>query len=225
MQQPTILQSFRLGTDGIYRCDAFQEFVWQKHGFGTRDGNPSADITLRQIHSNRVVNASGLRDREEEGDALVTDQIGKSIGVRTADCVPILLLDTKSRAVAAVHAGWRGTAARVVALAIERLRGDFGTSPKDVYAAVGPCIRGCCYAVGREVAEQFEAGTFEKTQGDRHFLNLAEANRRQMGAAGVDDERIFDCGLCTTCQSAQFFSYRREPANPGRMMASISRLA
>lgn len=218
--------SFRLGMDGVYRCDAFQEFLWQKHGFGTRAGNPEADITLRQIHSDRVVSARGLRDREDEGDALITDEIGKSIGVRTADCVPILLLDATKRCVAAVHAGWRGTAARVVERTLARLHGEFGTNMKDVYAAIGPSIRGCCYEVGREVTEHFETGTWRtNAQGDRRFLNLDEANRREMLAAGVPEGRIFDCGLCTTCQCAQFFSYRREPQNPERMVASISRLA
>lgn len=227
MPQTLIQQSFRLGADGIYRCEGFQEFVWQKHGFGTREGNPDADVTLRQIHSDRVVNANRLGNREREGDALVTDEIGRSIGVRTADCVPILLLDARNRAIAAVHAGWRGTAARVVMHAIERMGNDFGTSASDIYAAVGPCIRGCCYEVGREVAEQFEAGSLQTvgSASGKHRLNLAQANRQQMETAGIDPGHIFDCGLCTTCQTAQFFSYRREPENPGRMVASISRLA
>lgn len=228
MQQQTSCQeSFRLGPDGIYRCEALQEFVWQKHGFGTRDGNPGAEITLRQIHSDHVVNANGLRDREREGDALLTDEIGKSIGVRTADCVPILILDSKKRAIAAVHAGRRGTVASVVAQTIGRMRSDFGTGPEDIYAALGPCIRGCCYEVGRDVAEQFEAGTVQTAAGvtGKHRLNLAQANRWQLERAGVNPKRIFDCDLCTACQSAHFFSYRREPENPGRMMASISRLA
>jgi len=227
VQQTLIQQSFRLGADSIYRCEGFQEFVWQKHGFGTREGNPGADVTLRQIHSDRVVNANGSGIRECDGDALVTDEIGRSIGVRTADCVPILLLDAKNRAIAAVHAGWRGTAARVVMQAIERMRSDFGTNANDIYAAVGPCIRGCCYEVGREVAEQFEASSVQTVGGGsgKHLLNLAQANRQQMETVGINPGRIFDCGLCTTCQTAQFFSYRREPENPGRMVASISRLA
>jgi polyphenol oxidase len=222
-----VQESFRLGADGIYRCDAFQEFVWQTHGFGTRSGNPPAVVTLRQIHSEQVVNANGLRGREREGDALVTDEIGTSIGVRTADCVPILLLDAKKRAVAAVHAGWRGTAAQVVARAIERMHQDFATDPLDIYAALGPCIRGCCYEVGGEVASQFETGAAVETgaASGKHKLNLPEANRRQMQAAGVPGDHIFDCKLCTTCECAQFFSYRREPNNSGRMTASITRLA
>ena len=218
--------SFRLGLDGIYRCDAFQEFVWQTHGFGTRHANPPVDITLRQIHSDRVLNAHALRDREAEGDALITDDIGKSIGVRTADCVPILVLDCRTRAVAAVHAGWRGTAAKLLERTLESLRHHFRTAPADIYAAIGPCIRGCCYEVGPEVETEFTPlfPEWERSTGKRK-LDLPEANRRQMRAAGVNPGRIFDCGLCTACQSAQFFSYRREPENSGRMIASISRLS
>ncbi|MBV9300923.1 MAG: peptidoglycan editing factor PgeF [Acidobacteriaceae bacterium] len=218
--------SFRLGPDGIYRCDAFQVFVWQKHGFGTRHANPRADVTLRQIHSDRVLNARELSDRETEGDALITDEIGKSVGVRTADCVAILLLDARTRAVAAVHAGWRGTAANLVQHTLESMRANFHTDPANVYAAMGPCIRGCCYEVGAEVATRFEPlfPEWEGVAGSRK-MDLPEANRRQMQTAGVNPDRIFDSGLCTACQSAQFFSFRREPENRGRMIAAISRLA
>ncbi|MBV9199194.1 MAG: peptidoglycan editing factor PgeF [Alphaproteobacteria bacterium] len=218
--------TFRLGTDGIYRCDAFQEFLWQKHGFGTRDANPTADITLRQVHSDRVLNAHGLRDRSAEGDALITDEIGTSIGVRTADCVAILLLDCCTRALAAVHAGWRGSAGKLVQHTLESMRATFTTSPADVYAAMGPCIRSCCYEVGADVADQF-APFFPEWEpvSSKRKIDLPEANRRQMEALGVHADRIFDSGLCTTCQTAQFFSYRREPETSGRMMAAIARLA
>ncbi len=218
--------SFRLGTDGIYRCDAFQEFVWQSHGFGTREASPTAGVTLRQIHSSHVFNANGLKDRDREGDALITDQVGAGIGIRTADCVPILLLDCRNRAVAAVHAGWRGTAAGIVKCTIEKMSRDFQTQPADVYAAIGPCIRDCCYEVGSEVAGQF-ASVFPEWEPDAatRKLDLSEANRRQMQTAGVPPRHIFDSGLCTTCQATQFFSYRREPENPGRMLAAITRLA
>jgi YfiH family protein len=223
-----VTNSFRLGTDGIYRCDAFQQFVWQEHGFGTRDASPGVDVTLRQVHSNRVVYVNGLRDREEEGDALITDHIGQSIGIRTADCVPILLLDSKNRAIAAVHAGWRGTASEIVKTALVAMNERFRSEPADIYAAMGPSIRPCCYEVGEDVAAKFSALFPEwgvENEGMKVRLDLVEANRRQLTSAGVADNRIFDSGLCTTCQSAQFFSYRREPENPGRMLASISRLA
>jgi polyphenol oxidase len=217
--------SFRLGIDGVYRCDAFEEFVWQKHGFGTRSGSPEADITLRQIHSNYVFNARGLNDREREGDALITNEAGRSIGIRTADCVPILLLDSRSRAVGAVHAGWRGTAAGVIRCAIEKMAVDFGSAPADIYAAIGPCIRDCCYEVGIEVAQQFAPHfpEWEQVKGSR-TVDLSEANRRQMEKAGLNPGHIFDCRLCTACESEQFFSYRCESENPGRMLAAISRL-
>jgi YfiH family protein len=218
--------SFRLGADGIYRCDAFQEFVWQSHGFGTRQASPCVDVTLRQIHSSRVLNASGLRDRDREGDALVTDQLRIGIGVRTADCVPILLLDCRNRAVAAIHAGWRGSASEIAKCTVEKMSRDFETSPADIYAAIGPCIRACCYEVGIEVAQQFASVFPEWDPNARvHKLDLAEANRRQLQAAGVPPAHIFDSCLCTTCDAAQFFSYRREPENPGRMVAAITRLA
>jgi YfiH family protein len=226
-QTGTAGDSFRLGPDGIYRCDAFQEFFWQKHGFGTRLASPEAQITLRQIHSDQVVNANSLSGRERDGDALITDCVGKSIGIRTADCVPILLLDCRTRAIAAVHAGWRGTLSRIVERTITKLHDDFDTAPADLYAALGPCIRACCYAVDLDVADRFSPlfPEWEPVTGNKRALDLPEANRRQMQAAGMNPQHIFDCGLCTTCQSASFYSFRREPENPGRMVSAIERLA
>lgn len=219
--------SFRLAPDGIYRCDAFQQFVWQRHGFGTRLANPHAEITLKQVHSNAVVNANGLHNSEREGDALIADCPGKSIGVRTADCVPILALDSRSRAIAAVHAGWRGTAEEVAARTVECMRAEFQINPADLYVAIGPCIRGCCYEVGADVASRLAAQFPEWAAEDvgTRKVDLVEANRRQLQKSGVSAERIFDCCLCTACEAAQFFSYRREPANPGRMISAIERLA
>jgi hypothetical protein len=218
---------FHLGADGIYRCEAFDEhFTWQSHGFGTRAGNPSAQVTLRQIHSAIVANAKNLKDRESEGDALVTDEVNRSIGVRTADCVPILLLDSSRRAIGAVHAGWRGSAAEVVSHAVQALTENFGSRTSDIHVAVGPSIRGCCYEVGNEVAEQFHSLFPEWTPvvGKRR-LDLPEANRRQLIASGVSTDHIYDCRRCTACEPDVFFSYRREPEIIDRMLASICRLS
>jgi YfiH family protein len=218
--------SFRLGADGIYRCAEFQHFLWQSHGFGTRMAAPAADVTIRQIHSDVVWNAHPLADRQCEGDALVTDDLKRRIGVRTADCVPILLLDAGKHAVAAVHAGWRGTVAGIVARAIEKMHVDFGTQPADIRAALGPCIQACCYEVGPEVASQFSPLFPEwPPVAGKQNLDLAEANRRHMAAAGVPAAHIFDSGLCTSCLAEHFFSYRREPQEPGRMVSAICRLA
>lgn len=220
--------SFRLGPDGLYRCDAFQQFIWQEHAFGTRNATPEPVITLRQVHSDRVVQAwNGMQDREQEGDALITREVGVGVGIRTADCVPILLLDARSRSVAAVHAGWRGTAADIAKRAVESMQESFGTQPGDLYAAFGPCIRVCCYEVGKDVADRLaslfpEWGEEDKAQ---RCVDLPAANLRQLVSAGVSEERVFDCGLCTACQPEQFFSYRREPDNPGRMVSAIRRLS
>ncbi len=222
--------SFHLNEQGIYRCQALQQFIWQSHGFGTRLGNPPAHVTLRQIHSDIVRNAHGLADREHEGDALVTDEAGLSVGVRTADCVPILLLDSEKRAVAAVHAGWRGSASEIVRCALHKMASDFGSDPTHIWAAIGPCIRACCYEVGSEVAQNFEyifpewAADAPKPDGKRN-LDLAQANIRQMKAAGVPANQIFDSCLCTACQIETFYSYRREPQNPGRETSAIMRIS
>jgi len=221
-----VSSSFRLGSDGVYRCDALQAFVWQKHGFGTRKGNPEARVTVQQIHSARVCNAAGVRHAGVQADALVTDRIRESIGVRTADCVPILLLDVKTRAVGAIHAGWRGTAAEISANALRKMAEDFDSEAGNIYAVLGPCIRVCCYEVDAEVAMQlarFGAADAESARG-KQKVDLAAANRFQLQAAGVSPERIFDCELCTRCLSEQFYSYRRQPGDPGRMISSIARL-
>jgi len=217
--------SFLLGADGIYRCAEFQHFVWQSHGFGTRMANPDVDVTLRQIHSDKVWNAHALTDRQHEGDALATDDRRRRVGVRTADCLPILLLDAGRRAVAAVHAGWRGTAAAIVARAVEKMQLDFGSQPADIHAAFGPCIGECCYEVGPEVAAHFSTlfPEWPAITGKQH-LDLPEANRRHLTAAGVPAAQIFDSGLCTFCLPEHFFSYRREPHTPERMLSVVCRL-
>jgi YfiH family protein len=211
---------FELGFDGIYRCAAFAQFEWQEHGFGTRHGQPETDVTLRQIHSNVVWNAGGLKDREQEGDALVTGEAGLRIGVRTADCVPILLLDAELRMVGAAHAGWRGSAAEVVTATMGKMASD----PANVWAAIGPCIRECCYEVSEDVSARFDAWTSsEVSPNEKRNLNLAAANIRQLELAGVPGAQIFDCGLCTFCRIETFYSFRREPEEPGRLVSAIAR--
>ncbi len=173
-----------------------------------------------------VWNADGLEDRQHAGDALVTAQVGRSIGVRTADCLPLLLLDRRTRAVAAIHAGWRGTAAQIARNTVEKLRQDHGSRPGDLYAAIGPFIRPCCYEVSPEVSELFAQWpkSVQSSPECKPRLDLAEANRRQMLDAGVPGAQIFDCHLCTYCLADRFFSFRREPDNPGRMVSSICRI-
>ncbi len=198
--------------------------------------------------------APGPADRAPaRGDALATRARGILLTVQTADCSPILLADTRKRVAAAIHAGWRGTAARIAQKTIGDLRLHFGTRPEDVVAAIGPTIKGCCYEVGPDVAHEFgsqfasaaewfdgpfaalstgdEPTPFAWLQHDppgherpkRVRLDLAAANRWQLEGAGVPAERIFVCGLCTSCQADWLFSYRREGGHTGRLMAAIGK--
>ena len=145
-----------------------------------------------------------------EGDALLENLPGSVVAVKTADCIPVLLVDERSRAVAAVHAGWRGTAARIAAGAVAAMAARFGTRAEDLHAAIGPGIGKCCYEVGPEVAVQFGG------QGRGH-IDLAAANRRQLEESGVTPQRIYASNLCTMCRGEEFDSFRRDQKAAGRM--------
>ncbi len=202
----------------VYRVSELDELDWLVHGFGTRD----ADIpglfgnlaTLKQIHSSTCVPAEGRSGILGEGDALLEDKPGSVVAVKTADCIPILLVDSRRRAVAAVHAGWRGTASHIVARALEAMNGRFGTLPGDVIAAIGPGIGKCCYEVGPEVATQFGE------QGRAH-IDLAATNRTQLIAAGVTAGLIHTSNLCTMCLPEEFHSFRRDREAAGRLHSFV----
>jgi len=188
---------------------------WATHGFGTRYPVPILEngSTLKQIHSNLVLRANqpGLVG---EGDALITNSPCLTISIRTADCYPVLLADTRNRAVAAIHAGWRGTAAQIVVNTLESMQREFGTLPSDIFAAIGPGISVCCYEVGDDVSREF--GFDGKTH-----LDLASENGKQLEAAGVPPQNIEALGICTFCDAERFFSYRREKEKAGRMTSFI----
>jgi YfiH family protein len=199
-----------------------EQLDWIEHGFGTRAAPLSQDgmASLKQIHSAvcLVAGAAGCAETCEtcigEGDALITNRVGVAVSVRTADCYPILLADPVTRSVAAVHAGWRGTAAGVVQETIARMRLEFGTRPEDLWAAIGPGIGACCYEVGEEVARKFGRDSAGR-------IDLAAANRRQLLEAGVVEERVHALGLCTYCDAERFHSYRRDKSAAGRMISYI----
>jgi YfiH family protein len=205
-------------------------------------------ISLKQIHSDVIHLFDSAPAEVCQGDASATNRPGLLLGVQTADCVPILLVDRKERAVAAVHAGWRGTLQRIVVKAIGQMQMQFKTKPADLLAAIGPSIGGCCYEVGTEVATQFlsqfaEApGWFDEFRtGDEPnpiqwlnrmppghqpppknvLLDLRRANRAQLLGAGLRAPNIFVSDLCTACRRDLLFSYRREGAQSGRLMSVI----
>ena len=229
--------SWDLDKAGVLHWSAWQELPWLVHGFSTRlAGNferpepadtperfGAADfqlITLHQTHSD-IVRASFAATPETEGDGLVTDHPGELLGVRTADCLPLLLLDRQNRAVAAVHAGWRGAAAGIASLAVDRMTDDFGTQPKQLEAVIGPCIGSAQYEIGLEVAEQFPPDVIREFQNKpRPFLDLVAANRLQLQDAGVPAKAIQCANLCTHSREDWFYSYRRA-ADAERMLAVI----
>lgn len=188
-----------------------------------------------QVHGRAVRVVGGPPDalsEEEHCDALATREPGVLLGVKTADCVPVLLADARTGACAAVHAGWRGTLQEIVAHALSRLAGEFGTRAADVRAAVGPAALACCYEVGPEVVEAFRAQfagadqLFTPTAGGRALVDLHRANREQLTRAGVRAERIHTLALCTICRPDLFFSYRRDKkihGRTGRLLSVIGR--
>ncbi|HEX8071906.1 MAG TPA: peptidoglycan editing factor PgeF [Pyrinomonadaceae bacterium] len=189
--------------------------VWQVHG---------QDVCV--VGDERAARAT----EQQHCDALTTAAPGVLLGVKTADCVPVLLGDARRRACAAVHAGWRGTAASIVARALERMRAEYGTRPEDVRVAIGPAALGCCYEVGREVLDTFHArfaaaaDWLTPTRPGHALIDLHAANRAQLTAAGVPLKQIHAAPLCTICRPDLFFSYRRDKplhGRTGRLLAVI----
>jgi len=210
--------SFYKDARAIYRVPELDRFEWLIHGFGTRPtdiprlfGNLA---TLKQVHSAVCVTAGGRTGVLGQGDALLENTPGAVVAVKTADCVPILLVDSRQHAVAAVHAGWRGTAARIAERVVASMAERFGTQAADLDAAIGPGIGKCCYEVGPEVAAQFGG------QGRVH-LDLADLNRTQLLEAGLTVERIYASNLCTMCGGEEFHSYRRDKDAAGRMYSFV----
>lgn len=190
--------------------------------------------TARQIHSADVRRVADAADIEPTAcDALTTDARRVLLAVQTADCMPILLADQRTGAVAAVHAGWRGTLARIVARTIETMQRDFTVRPDDLHAALGPAISAPVFEVGPEVLDAFRAAfayaedaILDVRPSGKGHLDLNQINARQLLDCGVRVERIYDSGLCTWMCNDLFFSYRRERGDLqpiGRLMGVIGR--
>ncbi len=187
-----------------------------------------------QVHGADVCSVRAAADarasEQQHCDALTTDVPGILLGVKTADCVPVLLGDARNKVCAAVHAGWRGTAQAIVVAALARMRAEYGTRPADVYAGIGPAALACCYEIGREVIETFRANfpdadeLLTPTRPDHARIDLHRANRAQLVGAGVPAAQIHTAPLCTICRPDLFFSYRRDKpiyGRTGRLLAVI----
>jgi polyphenol oxidase len=205
-------------------------------------------VAMTQIHSALIHPFAKAPATPRKGDASLTKEPSLLLGTQTADCVPILLVDPKKHAVAAIHAGWRGTLARIAQKSVGRMRFEFGCKPADLLAAIGPSIGPCCYEVSSDFVTKFtaqfadEPGYFDEARtGDEPnplqwlnmkppghqppqknvHLDLWKANRAQLLAAGLQAKGIFASNLCTACRGDLFFSYRKEGSLSGRMLSVI----
>lgn len=205
-------------------------------------------ITLLQVHSDVIHWIESVPKEPLTGDGLLTATPGLLLAIQTADCLPVILADPKRRAVGVFHAGWRGTVKRIVEKGVGEMQRWFGSRASDLKAAIGPGIHKCCYEVGEEVRTQFEAQfsytdklfhevkesdpvrekyplLFLTARAPGHgnlpnkiFLDLVEANRQQLLAAGVPAKSIDSSQLCTNCRTDLLFSYRGEKGKTGRLM-------
>jgi YfiH family protein len=187
---------------------------WQKHSADVRIVNDVEDTLQPEKALGETVYC----------DALTTREPRILLGIKTADCVPVLLADARRGTCAAVHAGWRGTLSSIVARTVERMNREFGTEAQDLHAAIGPAALACCYEVGADVIDAFNeafpskaAGLFKETREGHALIDLHRANLEQLTAAGVSPERIYTAPLCTMCRTDLFFSYRREKRTQGRV--------
>lgn len=228
------------------------EAVTHKHR-GSRNGGGSLWplITLRQIHSDIIHRVDSIPGEPLAGDGLITATPGLLLAIQAADCLPVMLVDPKRRAVGVFHAGWRGTVKRIVEKGVGEMHRCFGSRSRDLKAAIGPGIQGCCYEVGADVRTKFEsqfayaANLFREVKESdpvrekypllfltarapghselptRIFLDLVEANRQQLLAAGVLKKNIDASPLCTNCHPDLLFSYRAEKGKTGRMMGVV----
>ena len=195
---------------------------------------------VSQVHGRNasvVREGSTVPEVRPEADVLLSDAARIAIAVRVADCVPLLMADRTRGVVAAVHAGWRGTAVRAAAAAVEALGREFGTRPEDLVVAIGPSIGACCYEVGPELVDAFAAEGHERYLIDRWFLapppprgsqnpprlrlDVAGANRDQLILAGVREDQIYLSGLCTAMHLDVLTSYRVEREEAGRLAGVI----
>ncbi len=173
-----------------------------------------------QVHSNRVATARGLRCFEAT-DGVATQVPNLRVAALSADCLPILIAAPgKKPAVAAVHAGWKGTEKRIAARAVKRLAKLSGADPKTFRAILGPALRECCYEVGPEFLEKFPLST-RRVRGGWRF-DLASENRRQLELAGIPAKAIQDTGFCTLCRPKLFYSWRGEKERAARLISWIS---
>jgi YfiH family protein len=232
-------QAEKRSATGVITITEFEAGHAVRHFFGTRSQagnsqspfgdltsfgngtppNPLAVVSVKQVHGTDALLVAQPVEAGKifagEWDAVITNQVGVLVTVRTADCVPILIHDPIHHVVAAVHSGWRGSVAGVVPKTLMRMQQEFGAMPESIHVAIGPSAGPCCYEVDDAVLKPIQSYPFwksvvrETVQG-RALLNLREFVRRQTHAAGVPEQNMWTVPHCTICQPDLFFSYRRD---------------
>ena len=228
------LSSLNLGT---HRGDKPENVYENYRILGSAVGfRPENTVFTKQLHTDivrrvgRADRGAGLlREQTEVCDAQITDEPGVALVAFAADCTPILLFDPVRRAIAAVHAGWRGTALGIAAKAVEAMTREFGCEPENIGAAIGPCIGACCFEVGPEVVAAAEALLHEPlgalmrpTAGDRALLDLKGVNALRLTQLGVPAEQIAVSDACTMCRPDVFWSHRATDGRRGVQAAVIT---
>ena len=189
---------------------------------------PEQLVFPRQTHTNCVAEILEIPETElKETDALVTNKTGICLCVQTADCVPILLFDPIKNVIAAVHAGWRGTVKKIAEIAVQKMEQNYGTSPENIIAAIGPSISPEIYEVGDEVVEEVRLSIpnaeilLHKNSSGKFHLNLWEANRQVLLQNGLQFHNIEILGECSFSESEKYYSARKEGIETGRMVSGI----
>jgi len=187
-------------------------------------------VMANQTHSSNIevvnnIETRGWKSQKDvikECDALISNKRGVMLTILTADCVPILLFDTKHSVVGAVHAGWRGTEQEIVFKTVKKMQKEFGSNPKDIIAGVAPSIGRCCYEVGEDVAKHFfRYNNIYKQKNGKFMLDLPNINKIQLQKAGLLEKNIEMSAICTACEVTDYFSYRKEQGCSGRFISMI----
>ena len=202
--------------------DAPENVLENRRRFCTALGFETTQLAWsKQVHGTEIRHATGPGGATGF-DALISTEPGVMLAVSVADCTPILIYDSKNRAVAAVHAGWRGTVGGIVSRTLLRMQSEFGTSGADCLAYVGTCIDECSFEVGEEVAEAFHT-RFKRWDADRQkfFVDLKKANRAQLLDFGIPETQVEISPFSTVLHNEDYFSHRHEKGLTGRMMAVI----
>jgi YfiH family protein len=222
----------------VIKVPQLERIPFLQHGFGDlvwgeKDLRKLADrldfklLFLKQVHSDVVHFIDEVPERRLRGDAAATRLPGLLLVIKTADCLPVVLVEEKKRVIAAVHCGWKGTSQRVLEKVVLGMKEGYGADPAAILAAFGPCIGGACYEVGEDVRRAFSDSDFPASlfrpitgrSGKYHF-DLRSANRLQLLKLSVKAKNIFSLGICTHCDP-KYPSYRRDRDATGRMLSFI----